>query len=68
MPGVVAGVAVAFALATWLSDASVMHTLVVQSASKLGPDYSGQMPLIVTALLGAGLGGALSRWLATVVD
>lgn len=66
-PGVVAGIALAFGLATWLNDASLMQTLVTESA-KLGSSNSGQVHLIVTAVLGAGLGGMIARWLASVVE
>ena len=68
VPGVIAGVALAFALAWWLTDAGVMHTLIVQSAAEFGSDNSGQVRLIATTLLGAGLGGLLARWLASVVE
>jgi hypothetical protein len=65
---VVAGVALTFALATWLSDAGLMHTLIVQSAAEFGSNNSSQVQLIVMTLLGAGLGGTLARWLASVVE
>jgi anti-sigma factor RsiW len=68
VPGVVAGVALAFALAWWLTDAGVMQTLIVQSAAEFGSDNSGQVRLITMTLLGAGLGGLLARWLASVVE
>ena len=68
VPGVIAGVALAFALAVWLSDAGVMRTLIVQSAAEFGSNNSSQVQLIVMTLLGAGLGGTLARWLASVVE
>jgi anti-sigma factor RsiW len=67
VPGVVAGVALAIGLASWLNDASLMQLLVTQSA-KLGSGNSGQVHLIVTAVLGAGLGGMIARWMASVVE
>jgi anti-sigma factor RsiW len=67
VPGVVAGVALAFGLAGWLNDASVMQALVTESA-KLGSGNSGLVHLIVTTVLGAGLGGMIARWLASVVE
>jgi anti-sigma factor RsiW len=67
LPGVVAGVALAFGLASWLSDATVMQQLVSESA-KLGSSNSGQVHLIATTVLGAGLGGMIARWLASVVE
>jgi anti-sigma factor RsiW len=68
VPGVIAGVALAFALSWWLNDAGVMRALIVQSAAEFGSNNSGQVQLIATTLLGAGLGGLLARWLATVVE
>jgi anti-sigma factor RsiW len=68
VPGVIAGVALAFALAWWLNDAGLMHTLIVQGAAELGSTNSGQVQVIVMTLLGAGLGGTLARWLASVVE
>jgi len=68
VPGVIAGVALAFALAWWLDTGGVMRTLIVQSAAEFGTDNSGQVRLIVMTLLGAGLGGMIARWLATVVE
>jgi len=67
VPGVVAGIALAFGLTSWLSDASVMQALVTQSA-KLGEGNSGLVHLAVTTLVGAGLGGMIARWLASVVE
>jgi anti-sigma factor RsiW len=68
VPGVIAGVALAFALAWWLNDAGLMRTLIVQSAAEFGSNSSSQVQLIVMTLLGAGLGGTLARWLASVVE
>jgi anti-sigma factor RsiW len=63
-----AGIALAFALAWWLNDAGLMRTLVVQSAAEFGANNSSQVQVIVMTLLGAGLGGTLARWLASVVE
>lgn len=68
VPGVIAGVALALGLAWWLEDANVMHTLIVQSAAEFGSDNSGQVRLITMTLLGAGLGGVIARWLASVAE
>ena len=65
--GAIAGVVMALGLATWLNDAGVMHTLVAESA-KLGSENSGSVHLIATTVLGASLGGAIARWLASVVE
>jgi len=68
VPGVIAGVALAFALTWWLADASVMRALIVESAAEFGSGNSGQVQLIATTLVGAGLGGLIARWLATVLE
>ena len=60
-------VALALGLTSWLSDASLMQTLVTESA-KIGSGNPGYVHLITTAVLGAGLGGAIARWLASVVE
>ncbi len=68
VPGVIAGVALALGLAWWLEDASVMHTLIVQSAAEFGSDKSGEVRLFTMTLLGAGLGGVIACWLASVAE
>jgi anti-sigma factor RsiW len=68
VPGVVAGIALAFGLAAWLNDASVMQALVVESAGKLGSETPSLVHLAATTVLGAALGGTIARWLASVVE
>ncbi len=68
VPGVIAGVALALGLAWWLADADLMRTLVAQSAAEFGSNNSGQVRLIVMTLLGAGVGGVIARWLASVAE
>jgi anti-sigma factor RsiW len=68
VPGVIAGVALAFALSWWLTDAGVMRALIVQSAAEFGADNSGLVQVVATTLLGAGLGALIARWLASVVE
>jgi hypothetical protein len=45
----------------------VMQALVTESA-RLGSGNSGLVHVIATAVLGAGLGGMIARWLASVVE
>lgn len=68
LPGIVAGVALALALGSWLSDASLMQTLMAQSATRLGAGNPDQVQLIAMTVLGAGLGGLIARWLASVAE
>jgi anti-sigma factor RsiW len=68
VPGVIGGVALAFALTWWLTDAGLMRALIVQSAAEFGAGNSSLVQPIATALLGAALGGMIARWLASVLD
>lgn len=68
IPGIVAGIAIAFALSAWLDDAGFTRTLVVQSAAELGRDTSGMVRTLVTTLLGAGLGATIAGWLASMIE
>ena len=68
VPGVIAGVALALGLAWWLADADLMRTLIAQSAAEFGSNNSGQVQLITMTMLGAGIGGVIARWLASVAE
>jgi anti-sigma factor RsiW len=67
LPGIVAGIALAFGLSEWLDAAGYTRTL-VQSAAEFGPGTADLIRLSVTTLLGASLGAAIAGWLASVVD
>lgn len=68
IPGVLAGIALAFALLGWLDDAGITRTLIVQSAGELGRDTSQWVRLMMTTLVGASLGVIVARWVASVVE
>jgi anti-sigma factor RsiW len=68
VPGVVAGVALAFALTWWLTDAGLMRALIMQSAAEFGSGNASLVQPIATALLGAAVGGLIARWFATVIE
>jgi anti-sigma factor RsiW len=68
VPGVIAGLALAFALTWWLTDAGLMRALIVQSAAEFGSGNSSLVQPVATALLGATLGGMIARWLASVLE
>lgn len=67
-PGMAAGGAVAFALATHFSATSLnpasLPQLVSQGAQALSQGNPALLPSIVTALLGASIGGIVAGWLA----
>lgn len=68
VPGVIAGVALALGLAWWLADADLMRMLIAQSAAEFGSNSSELVRLITLTLLGAGIGGVMARWLASVAE
>lgn len=68
IPGVLGGVALALGLAWWLADADLMRTLIAQSAAEFGSNNSDQVRLITLTVLGAGIGGVIARWLASVAE
>jgi len=67
IPGIVAGVALAFGLTGYFEASGITATLAAEGASKLGANAS-QIQMMLTALLGAGLGGAMAGWLSRVAE
>jgi anti-sigma factor RsiW len=68
LPGIVAGIAIAFALTSWLDDSGVARTVALESAHELGRGNTQMIQMCLTAVLGAGIGLVVARWLATVAD
>jgi anti-sigma factor RsiW len=68
IPGIVAGIALAFGLNAWLEAAGFTRMLVVETAAEFGRDTTGMVHMTLTALLGAGLGATIAGWLASVVE
>jgi anti-sigma factor RsiW len=68
VPGVIAGVALAFALTWWLTDAGLMRALIMQSAAEFGSGNASLVQPIATALLGAAVGGLIARWFTTALE
>lgn len=67
IPGVIAGIALAFALSSWLDDSGLTRTIAIEGADQLGGS-SDTIQLVLTTLLGAGLGLGIARWLAGVAE
>lgn len=63
IPGILGGIALAFALVGSLDSSGIVDKLAVQGASELGGSISG-MQAVLTALIGAACGGTMARWLA----
>jgi anti-sigma factor RsiW len=68
VPGIVAGVAIAFALASWLDDSGLTREVIAHAPSALGQEGPTVLQSFMTALLGATLGMIVARWLASVID
>lgn len=68
IPGVIAGVALAFALTACFDGTGAMQALVSESASELGRGMSSLVHLVLTATIGAGIGLVVARWLAAAAD
>jgi anti-sigma factor RsiW len=67
IPGVIAGLAIAFTLSVWLDDSGLTRQLIAHAPGSLAHD-SGLIHWVLTALMGTSLGLVVARWLANVVD
>jgi anti-sigma factor RsiW len=68
IPGVVAGIALAFALLAWLDSSGVTSNLVAQGTAELGSGSSDMLRIGLTGVIGAALGIAVAPWLARLAD
>ena len=67
LPGVIGGIALAFALTGYFLSADVAQPL-VESAENLSRGNPGLTDIALTTLLGASVGAVVARWLATVAE
>lgn len=65
--GAIAGIALAFAFAAWV-DAAGMSERLLGAADGFGLGHVDGMRTLMIAAIGASIGGAISRWLATALD
>jgi anti-sigma factor RsiW len=68
VPGVIAGIALAFALAGWFDSSDLSRALVVEGANEFGRQTASYLQALSTALIGAGIGFAVARWLSSAAD
>jgi anti-sigma factor RsiW len=68
IPGVVAGIALAFVLMGWLDSSGVTNTVVAEGAAELGRGSTEFLRIGVTAVVGAALGMLVAPWLARLAD
>jgi anti-sigma factor RsiW len=64
LPGILGGIALAFALAGYLDASDLTAKLAQQGASELGGN-ANVIHYLLTALLGAAFGGVMARWLSS---
>lgn len=64
LPGIVAGIALAFALVSYFDASGLTGRLVAEGASELGRNSANWVHVALTAALGAGIGGIMAGWLA----
>jgi len=67
IPGIVAGLAIAFALSAWLQAAG-LTALDLGGGSGLDADLAQLLRLTLTACLGTALGLGLARWLRSMAE
>jgi anti-sigma factor RsiW len=67
IPGIIGGIALAFAMAGYFEASGLAGKLVAEGASEIGAN-AGVIQTMLTALMGAGIGGVLAGWLAKVAD
>ena len=65
--GAAAGIAVAFAFTAWADTADIAERLVGVTGT-IGFLPTATLHTLVTAVIGAGIGGGISRWLAATLD
>lgn len=68
IPGVIAGIALAFVLAGWFDSSGLTNTLVAEGTAGLGRDSTDFLRIGVTTMLGAALGALVAPWLARLAE
>jgi len=67
LAGAVAGLALAFALIAWANQSGAASAAITAASNGIGNDAS-LLHTVVTMLIGAGIGAAVSRWLTGAVE
>ena len=68
IPGVVAGVALAFVLTGWFDSSGLTNSLVAEGAAELGSGSTDFLRIGVTTMIGAALGALVAPWLARLAE
>lgn len=67
IPGVIGGVALAFALTSYLLSADAAQPIIENAETIVRAD-SALVEMVLTAFMGAVVGGAVARWLASAAE
>ena len=68
IPGVIAGIAFAFAVLAWLDNSGVTSNLVAQGSAELGGGSTDLLRMGLTGFIGAALGLTVAPWLARLAE
>jgi len=68
IPGVIAGIALAFALLAWLDSSGITSNLVAQGTAELGSGSRDLLRVGLTGVIGAALGALVAPWLARLAE
>lgn len=68
IPGVIAGIALAFALLAWFDSSGITNNLVAQGTAELGSGSSDLLRIGITAVIGAASGMLVAPWLARLSE
>lgn len=68
IPGVIAGIAFAFAVLAWLDSTGVTSNLVAQGSAELGSGSTDLLRMGITGFIGAALGVGVAPWLARLAE
>ncbi len=68
IPGVIAGIAFAFAVLAWLDSTGVTSNLVAQGSAELGSGSTDLLRVGLTGFIGAALGVGVAPWLARLAE
>lgn len=68
IPGLIGGVALAFVVTGFFDQSGLAGEVVQKSASQFGTVGANYTHLLLTTLIGAGIGAGLARWLSTAME
>ncbi len=64
IPGIAAGIALAFALTSYFDSSGLTGRLVAEGASEFGAGSANWVHAMLTVMLGASIGGIMAGWMA----